>query len=196
MNKLLPIILLFTAQTIYASSPPAEKATGIFLAVGVGPRFPISYFANSSDLGYGFNIEVSYTDNEYIPFFAFAKVGFEQFPGSQDFYQATDYSNFSTNTLPVHVGIRFFFPPLLESIALLIPMVEVAGAFTYYQKLHQFKLNSGRSNFIEESSKFGLSVGAGVSMFMLEMVAAYNYFQSNQFISFDLKVRLPLYISI
>ncbi len=196
MKKILLSILLISLQCTYASSPPAEKATGIFLAVGVGPRLPISYFANSCDLGYGFNIEVSYTDNEYIPFFAYAKIGFEQFPGSQDFYQATDYSNFSTNALPVHAGIRFFFPPLLESIALLIPMVEVAGAFTYYQKLHQFKLNTGRSNYLEESSKFGLSAGVGVSMFMLEMVAAYNYFQSNQFISFDLKVRLPLYISI
>ena len=29
---------------------------------------------------------------------------------------------------------------------------------------------------------------------MLEILAAYNYFETNQFIAFDLKVRLPLYV--
>src|SRR5690606_13321161 len=115
MKKILFLLILLPAVT-NAKVPPAEKARGIFLAVGVGPRLPVSYFANSTDLGYGFNLEISYTDNEYLPFFLFAKIGFEQYPGSNSFYQATDHANLSTSILPAHAGIRYYFPPMLENI--------------------------------------------------------------------------------
>ncbi|MFO7446804.1 MAG: hypothetical protein R6W90_10585 [Ignavibacteriaceae bacterium] len=192
MKKIL--LLLFLVSTLQTNILPADKARGVFVAFGVGPRLPISYFANSTDLGYGFNIELSYTDNEYLPFFIFAKVGFEQYPGSLDYYQSTDHSNLSTNILPVNMGIRYYFPPFLENIFLLIPIVEASAAFNYYNRLHEFKPGSGRSNYIEENSKLGVSVGAGVSMFMMEILATYNYFETSQNVAVDLKVRLPLYV--
>ena len=76
-----------------------------------------------------------------------------------------------------------------------MPIVQVSASYTYYQKLIEFDQNSGRNNFLEDESKFGFSAGAGVSMFMMELMAAYNYMPTNQFISVDLKVRIPLYIN-
>lgn len=173
----------------------ADRARGVFLAFGVGPRLPVFDFANSSEVGYGFNIEFSYTDNEFLPVFLFAKIGYEQYPGSQSFYQGSEYSNFSTNILPVNLGARYYFSPLLENVILLMPIVEVSAGYTHYNKLHQFKPGTNRNNFTEESSAFGVSTGVGFSMFLMEMMATYNYFKSNQFVAFDLKVRIPLFIN-
>jgi hypothetical protein len=192
---LIPFIILLTVST-FAIDPPASTARGIFLAFGVGPRLPISDLSNSTDLGYGFNIEVSYTDNGYLPFFLFANFGFEQYPGSQSFYQETDYSNFSTTAFPINLGVRYYFSPLLEQIVLLIPIVELSASFTYFQKLHEFKSDSNRNNFEEELTKFGITGGVGISMFMMEIMAAYHYIESNQFVSVDLKVRIPLFINL
>ena len=188
------IVLLFTVNS-FAIDPPSSKARGVFLAFGVGPRLPISDLSNSTDLGYGFNVEVSYTDNEFLPVFLFANVGFEQYPGSQSFYQETDHSNLSTNALPVNLGVRYYFGPLLEQIVLLIPVVELAASFTYFQKLHEFKIDSDRVNFKEDLTKLGVTGGVGISMFMMEIMAAYHYMETNQFVSFDLKVRIPLFIN-
>jgi hypothetical protein len=193
MKKVFIVLLLFSS-VLLASDPPADKARGVFVAFGVGPRIPLGAFANTTDLGYGFNLELSYTDNEYLPFFLFAKVGFEQYPGSQDYYQASNHSNLSTNVLPVNLGLRYYFPPLVENIFLLIPIVEVSAAYNYYQKLHEFKIGSGKSNYLEENSKIGINAGVGISMFMMEIFVSYNYFQTNQFMAVDLKVRLPLYV--
>ena len=191
---LIPVIILFTVNS-FAIDPPVSKARGVFLAFGVGPRLPISDLSNSTDLGYGFNIEISYTDNEYLPFFLFVNVGFEQYPGSQSFYQESDYSNFSTNALPVNAGIRYYFSPLLEQIVLLIPIVELSASFTYFQKLHEFKVDSERINFKEDVTKLGVTGGVGLSMFLMEIMAAYHYMETSQFISIDLKVRIPLFIN-
>lgn len=193
MNKIL-ISLFFLLITNFNPTLSADKARGFFIAFGVGPRIPISNFASSTDLGYGFNLEFSYTDNKFIPLFLFARVGYEQYPGAQGLYESSDYSNFSTTNVPVNVGIRYYSSPLLESAFLLIPLAEISASFSYLKELHQFKLTSGKSNFFDEKYKFGFAAGVGVSMFLMEILASYNYFESNQFISADLKIRLPLLV--
>jgi len=195
MKKFVLIFLIISSFPLIAGTLPADKARGLFLVFGVGPRFPISSFSNQSSFGYGFEAELDYTDNEYLPFFLFAKLGFQQFPGSQTFYQSSDYSNYSINSFPLTVGIRYFFSPLLEKVVLFMPIVEVSAAYNFTQVLHQFKSGTGRSNFVENNSKLGLSGGVGISMFLLEVMATYNYFQSTQYVGIDLKVRLPLYIA-
>lgn len=194
MKKLLLVALLFSTLPLTAENLPAEKARGLFLVFGVGPRLPISSFSNQSAFGYGFNIELDYTDNEYLPFFLFTKLGFQQFPGSQTFYQSSDYSNYSINSFPLTIGARYFFSPLLENVVLFMPVVEFSAAYNFTQVLHQFKPGTGRSNFVENNSRLGFSGGVGISMFLLEVMATYNYFQSTQYVGIDLRVRIPLYI--
>lgn len=196
MRKIISVLFVISILSIsYAKEPPAGKARGLFISFGVGPRLPINYFSNSSDLGYGFNVEFSYTDNEYLPFFLFTKIGYEQFPGSQDFYKITDYTNYSTTAIPINLGIRYYFAPLLEKVVLFMPVVEVSAAYMYLQKLNEFKPTANKANYTETTSKIGISAGVGISMFMMEVMATYNFFQTNQFIGLDLRVRLPLFIS-
>ena len=190
------LAFLILPEIAFCGGNPASKAVGIFISAGVGPRLPIGQFANSTDLGYGLNVEGSYTDSDFLPFFIFARLGYEQFPGSQDFYQQTDYSNFSTLIVPVSLGIRYYFSPLAENVVLFIPVVEASVSYTYFQVLNEFKLNAGRTNFKDELWKVGGTVGAGLSMFLLEIMAYYTYYDSNQYISFNLSVRLPLFINL
>ena len=190
------LIFLILTNLSFAVELPAGKVVGVFLSASVGPRIPLGQFANSTDLGYGLNIESSYTDSEHLPFFIFARLGYEQFPGSTDFYQESDYSNYSTTIIPISIGIRYYFNPLLESIVLLIPVIEGSASYTYFSVLNEFKSESGRSNFKDKSWKFGGTIGAGVSMFILEIMANYTYYESNQYLSFNLSVRLPLFINL
>lgn len=194
MKKLFILILLLSSIPLFAGGSPDSKAKGFFLTVGVGPRFPVGAFSNTSKLGYGFDIELSYTDNEVLPVFIFLKSGFENYPGSQDFYRTSNYSNLSTNVIPVKLGIRYFLPPLVESQVLLMPILELSGAYGLFHTLNEFKTGTGTPNYTDEKSKFGFTASVGFSAFMLELLASYNYFGSNQFFSLDLKVRFPIFL--
>jgi hypothetical protein len=196
MRSYFYLFILIVQTVAIAGEPPTSKAVGVFVAAGVGPRLPLGQFSNSTDLGYGLNIEASYTDSDYLPFFVFARLGYEQFPGSQDFYQETDYSNYSTTIIPASLGVRYYFDPLVESVVLLIPVIEGSVSYTFFQVLNEFKADAGRSNYREDLWKFGGTVGAGFSMFSLEIMANYTYYESNQYLSFNLNVRLPLYVSL
>lgn len=196
LAKYFILFFVLMSSVLVAEKPPASKAVGVFLAVGVGARLPVSDFANTTDLGYGLNVEASYTDSDYLPIFIFARIGYEQFPGSQDFYQQTDYSNYSTTTVPISLGVRYYFSPMVESIVLLMPIVEGSVSYSYFHVLNEFKADAGRTNFKEDLWKFGGNIGAGFSMFMLEIMANYNYYESNQYFSFNLNVRLPLLVNL
>lgn len=189
------IILTVSLICFTSANYASDKARGTFLAIGVGPRIPTFDFNNTTMLGYGFNVEVAYTNNEYLPLFLFGKVGFEQFPGAQSFYQASNYSQFSTSLIPLSFGARYYLSPILQNVVFILPCIEISANLNVFQKLHQFKISSGKNNYLEEGSKLGFSVGVGASMFLLEMLASYNYLQNNQYLSFDMKVRLPLYVS-
>jgi opacity protein-like surface antigen len=196
LGKYFLLFVLILQVNAFAGEPPASKAVGVFLAAGVGARLPIGDFSNSTDLGYGLNVEASYTDSDHLPFFVFARLGYEQFPGSQDFYQGTDYSNYSTSIIPVSLGVRYYFSPLVENVVLLMPIVEGSVSYTYFQVLNEFKADAGRSNYKEDLWKFGGTVGAGLSMFILEIMANYTYYESNQYLSFNLNIRLPIFVNL
>jgi opacity protein-like surface antigen len=193
--KYLIFILAIASQLSFAENPPDSKVSGYFLAFGVGPRFPLGDFSKTTSLGYGANVEFSYADTDFLPVFLFANIGFEQYPASQNYLDNSELSNFHTNAVPVNLGARYYFSPLMENIVLLMPIVQVSANYTYLNELYEFKNGTGKADYSDNKSKFGFSAGAGVSMFMMELLASYNYTQTHQFISLDLKVRIPLYIN-
>jgi len=194
MRKLI-FLLLFLNLPLFAQANSAG-AKGIFMAVGVGPRFPIGDFSDRRNIGIGADITLSYVDNNFIPFFLYTSIGYQHYPGREDFYKQSDYSSFSTNAVVIAPGLRYYFKPLLDNIVLLMPVIDAGAEYCYYEDLNQFKLSTGKSNKIDDYSKFGFHIGAGVSMFLLDAITYYNYLPQHQYISFSLKANIPIFITM
>ena len=159
MKKYILIVLVILSCKFYCQPLEADRARGLFLTLSLGPRFPVADFGTSQSLGIGINLGLTYTDNEYLPLFFYGRIGWEHYPGSIDFYRRSDYSAIATNVIPFNAGVRLYLPPMLEDIVLLIPVIEFGGSFAIIEKSHQFKIDSGRENFLEETSKGGFHVG-------------------------------------
>ncbi len=193
--KIFVCFLVFTLTTA-AQGFQLGEAKGLFFSVSVGPRFPIGDFADNQNIGVGGDVALSYTDNKFLPVFFYGKLGYQHYPGRQNFYQISDYSSFSSNVFLVELGTRYYFKPIFDDAVLLMPIVEGGISFAYFEKLHQYKLGLGKDDFIEEVFKTGFHIGAGFSMFLLDVIGYYNYFHNNQYISIDLKIRIPIYAVI
>jgi hypothetical protein len=122
MNFLLQVVLLLTfSSALMAQNLDSGKARGLFMSFALGPRIPVANLAKYQAVGAGINFGLSYTDNEYLPLFVYAKVGFEHFPGSVDYYRRSDHSSLTTNVVPLNVGARIFLPPVIKDIVMLYP---------------------------------------------------------------------------
>ncbi len=195
MKKVFFLLILFTASA-NAQFIKFGEAKGLFMSVGVGPRFPVAVASESENIGSGIDVSFSYTDNNFLPIFFYATISYNHFPGKQNFYKTTDYASFSTNALMLSPGVRYYFSPILNEGVLLMPIADAGISIALYEKLHQFKIGNGRQNFVEEVGYSGFHIGAGFSMFILDVITYYNYIPNNNFISFDLKVRIPIYVTI
>ncbi len=189
-------ILIILSSTISAQDLKFGQAKGLFMSIGVGPRIPIGEMSKFQNVGSGFNVAFSYTDNEFMPFFIYSKLGFVHFPGRQSLYADTDYASFSSNVFIGDFGIRYYLPPLAEQIVIFMPIIEAGVSVSFFEKFHQFKIGRGKNSFTEDVFKGGFHIGVGISMFLLEAIANYNYFSANQYLSFDLKLRIPIFTAI
>lgn len=181
-------------SVLYSQILEFGEARGLFMAVGVGPKFPIGTLNNNSSIGIGFDVTLSYTDNVIIPVFLYTTIGYGHFPGNQDLYKKSDYSTFASNLILISSGIRYYFPPILENVALLMPIVDGGIEYAYFENLHQFKVDRNKQNFLENFGRFGFQIGAGFSMFILDVITYYNYLPSNQHLSFIIKANIPIFV--
>lgn len=190
------LIILITAAACFGQGIKFGEAKGLFMSVGVGPKFPINDFGDRNNIGVGFDVTLSYTDNQLLPVFFYSTLGYQHYPGRQDLYKKTDYSSFSTNALIFAPGVRYYFPPLLENIVLLMPIADVGLEFGYLENSHQFKLDANKVSFVEDKFKVGFHLGAGFSMFMLDVITYYNYLPNNVYISFVFKANIPIFVNM
>ena len=189
-------MILFLSSISFGQIVKFGDAKGLFMAVGVGPKFPISKFSDKNNIGVGFDVTLSYSDNLLMPFFIYNTIGYQHYPGRQDLYKKSDYSSFSSNVLVVQPGVRYYFPPILENIVLLMPIVDAGLEFAYFENFHQFKIDRARPGYVEQYGKFGFHAGAGFSMFILDVVTYYNYLPNHQYISFVVKANIPIFVTM
>ncbi|WP_041356039.1 hypothetical protein [Melioribacter roseus] len=196
MKKYFVLIMMWISVAVCAQPIKFGEAKGLFMSLGVGPKFPIGNFSDKNNIGVGAETSLLYTDNLLMPFFFYSTLGYQHYPGRQTLYKKTDYASYSSNMIFLAAGVRYYFTPLVENIALLMPLVDAGIQYSYFENSHIFKEGKNKQNFTEGKSKFGLQVGGGFSMFILDVMAYYNYLPDNQYISIVFKATIPIFVKI
>lgn len=198
MKKNFNILIILLLSSSYSFSQIVEPgdAQGLFLTVGVGPRFPIGDLGSQQTIGAGFDVMISYTDINFAPYFFYLNIGYQNHPGDYDYYKISDNSSLSTNIISFHGGVRYFFEPIIKDMILLMPIIEGGVTYGYVEKYNQYKIGTGRNDKLLSLSKFGAHIGGGISFFLMDVVAIYNYLPNNQYFSFNLRLTIPLAITL
>lgn len=158
-------LIIIVANNLFAQIQNTKNAQGLFLTIGVGPRFPIGELADQQTIGAGFDIMLSYTDSELAPVFFYGNLSYQNHPGDYEYYKKTDLSSLSTSIFSFHGGTRYYFHPLVEDVILLMPILEGGFSYSYIEKFNQYKIDTGKSDKLQNISKFGFHIGGGLSFF-------------------------------
>jgi hypothetical protein len=189
------LLFLFCINS-FAQLDSSGDAQGVFFTVGVGPRFPIGDLGSEQTIGAGFDAMVSVTDNNIAPLFFYVNVGYQNHPGDYDFYKISEHSSITTNIISFHAGSKYFFEPIINDMFLLMPILEGGLSYAYVEKYHQYKIDSNKKDNLQGISKFGFHFGGGISFFLMDLVAIYNYFPGEQYFSLNVRLTIPVGITI
>ncbi len=194
--KNIVLLIVLMSNILFAQVSSSDDIKGLFLSIGVGPRFPIGEFSTQQTIGAGFDVSISYSHSSMFPVFYYGKIGYQNHPGDYDFYKISDHSSLSTNIVSFNGGVRYFFSPILEDVVLLMPFAEGGISYAYITKYHQYKIGSKKQDTLEDLSSLGFHIGGGLSFFLMDIMASYSYLRGNQYFSFDLRLRIPLAATI
>ena len=103
--------------------------------------------------------------------------------GRQNFYKVSNYSSFSSNVLVVSPGVRYYFKPILESVVLLMPIVDIGVNWALFENYINSKLKAEKIITLKKLPNL-VFTSARFSMFILDVITYYNYFP-NQYLSFN-----------
>ena len=190
------LILLFSVSTIFGQSVEPRSASGLFLTFGVGPRVPFGELGDQQAIGAGFDGMLSFTDSDFAPLFFYLNIGYQNHPGDYDYYKNTDLSSLTTNIVSFHGGARYFLSPLIKDMILLMPIIEGGVTYAFVEKYSQYKIDQNKKDNLEGLSEFGFHIGGGLSFFLMDIIATYNYLKNNQYLSLNLRLTLPLAFSM
>lgn len=188
-NKIFLFFLL--AAPVLAQSPE-----GLFLSLSPGLRIPLGGFADSHDPAAGLDISFSYADSGRMPVLYYLRAGYQHFGGRQSFMLSNDESSLSTSIFSFSPGISIFLKPITAEHLILCPVIEAGGSIALLRSLHQYKPDRWRPDFEDDRARLGFHLGAGMSLFLVDLMARYNYLKDNQYFSLDLDFRIPLYVAI
>lgn len=190
------LLLLFSFSTVFSQSVEPRNANGLFLTVGVGPRIPFGELGNQQAIGAGFDGMLSFTDSDFAPLFFYLSIGYQNHPGDYDYYKNSDLSSLSTNIVSFQGGARYFLFPLIKDMILLMPIIEGGITYAFVEKYYQYKIDQNKKDNLEGLSEFGFHIGGGLSFFLMDIIATYNYLENNQYLSLNLRLTLPLAFSM
>lgn len=168
---------------------------GLFLDVGVGPRFAVGDFASNHFFASGFEASLSYADDNSLPFFVYGKFNFASFPSEFTDILSSSEFEVSSRFFLLEPGICYFFPPISDKVVLLMPFAEGGVNLGIVHTVHQLNTEI-KTQYSTNDFKFGLHLGVGVSMFLLDALITYNYFYEYQYIGLGLRVRIPIFIKL
>jgi hypothetical protein len=186
------IFLIYSGLNIAQTNISTPDAKGFFFTLGVGPRFPLGEFSRKNNAGPGVEASLSFTDINFSPLFFYTNFGFQNHSGNFKYYQTSDHSTLSSSLISINLGGKYFFKPMIDNVILLMPFVEGGFTYAYVSNFHQYKIDLFKNDDIENLHKFGFHIGGGLSFFLMEVIASYTYLQSDQYLSINLRLTLPV----
>jgi hypothetical protein len=183
MKKVFYIALFLTCNLF------GQEISGIFISPYVGARFPLADASKKHKTGFSFGGSFEY-GTSVLPFFMKLDFSYTHFPQKGIFQNQYE----SKSITGVGVGVDYLLVPLIASETILTPFVSFDIYYNYIER--QFLTYTYRfETSTKEEQKFGFSIGAGFSFFLVEFTIKYFYLIYEPYIGIDYRLRLPISIS-
>ncbi|MCX8010687.1 MAG: hypothetical protein N3A61_06005, partial [Ignavibacteria bacterium] len=168
-KRIILLQFLLTFQLVVA-----QEAEGIFLNPTIGSRFPIYDASDKHKVGFSLGAKLEYA-NTALPFFITTEIQYTNFP--QNKY--VDNAYHQKSIIGGAIGIEYLFYPFFTSEVIFIPSISFDLRLNYIKRA--FTTYSPRIQTMEpeiiyrtsEDYKFGFGLGAGLSIFLIDINLKY-----------------------
>lgn len=178
-------LLLFIPRNSYS-----QEIWGLFVSPQIGVRYPSGESYDKYKVGFSLGGSLQYATSAF-PFFLKTEFLYAYFPQNK----VVDNAYHQKSIYGLSLGAEYLFYPVFASEAIFVPFISFDIRYNFIERI-KTEYSSQLRTSSSFDQKFGFSIGAGVSVFLVDVIAKYYYLTYEPYVGFDFRLRLPVYISL
>jgi len=197
--KLIVLIILFTStilfgqgkDTLLTSKPKIDYSSpgGIFITPSLGMEIPMAGISGNSNMALSLGAKLEYSSIKIYPFILGLSFQVNNHNGSEEYKTINLLNTFTTKITSIGVSVDFLLAKYLKT-KFTVPFFLLEGK--YFQIQREISPEKDLDGIIKEESGFGVTAGAGFTVYIFDIIGTYSYFQKNSTLGFKTRIRVPV----
>lgn len=166
-----------------------KSISAIFISFGGGLSVPLDTFGTTAIVTFGILGRLEFASTAIFPFVIGAQVDYFSYNSSDEFRTINLLTGYSTKILGIGLNIEYSIAKLLRS-PFTMPFLTVDVKNNIIKR--EFALENETLPIPREETKISVGAGFGMTIFIFDFFAKYNYMKNNSFIGVYTKTKIPV----
>lgn len=162
---------------------------GIFLTPSLGLEIPLTGISGNSNLALLLGAKLEYSSLKIYPFVIGLSFQVNNHNGIEEYKTINLLNTFKTKITSVGLSIDFLLAKYLKT-KFTVPFFVLEGK--YFKIQREISPDKELPGVLKEESGFGVTAGAGFTLYIFDLIGTYSYFEKNSLIGFKTRIRVPI----
>jgi hypothetical protein len=177
------------SDTLKGKKITKRTISALFLSIGGGIAVPLDTFKTYSNVTFGILGRLEFASTSIFPFVIGAQVDYFSYKGQDEYKTINLLSNLKTKILGIGLNIEYSLAKIIKS-SFTMPFLSVDVKTNMIKR--EYDDNRTIENLPREESKISIGAGAGMTIFIFDFVAKYNYMKDNSYVGVYTKIKIPV----
>jgi hypothetical protein len=166
-----------------------KSISALFLTIGGGIAVPLDTFKTYANVTFGVLGRLEFASTSIFPFVIGAQVDYFSYSGQDEYKTINLLSNLKTMILGIGLSVEYSLAKVVKS-SFTMPFLAVDVKTNMITR--EYDDNRTIENLPREESKVSIGAGIGMTIFVLDFVAKYNYMKDNSYVGVYAKMKVPV----
>jgi len=162
---------------------------GIFITPSLGMEVPIIGISSNSNLALSLGAKLEYSSLNIYPFVIGLSFQVNNHNGTEEYKTINLLNTFKTKITSIGLSVDFLLAKYLKT-KFTVPFIVLEGK--YFKIQREISPEKELPGVLKEESGFGVTAGAGFTVYIFDLVGTYSYFEKNSTIGFKTRIRVPI----
>jgi len=166
-----------------------KSISALFISVGGGLSVPLDTFKGTAGATFGILGRLEFASTSIFPFVIGAQIDYFSYNSSDEFRTVNLLTGYRTKILGIGLNIEYSVAKLLRS-PFTMPFLTVDVKNNIIKR--EYAEDNETLGMVREETKISVGAGIGMTLFIFDFFAKYNYMKDNSFIGVYTKTKIPV----
>lgn len=177
------------ADSVKGKLVTKKSISALFLTFGGGISIPLDSFKTYANVTFGILGRLEFASTSIFPFVIGAQVDYFSYSGQDEYKTINLLSNLKTKILGLGLSVEYSLAKVVKS-SFTMPFLAVDVKTNLITR--EYDVERTIENLPRQESKISIGAGIGMTIFVFDFVAKYNFMKDNSYVGVIAKMKVPV----